>query len=245
MPGGGELSLETRDVTLDEAFCRTQPPPLAPGPYLLVTVRDTGCGMDEETKRRLFEPFFTTKPAGQGTGMGLAAVYGTARGHRGTVTISSELGRGTTVSVYLPSLAKATETPADPAAPAPPAATAHARILVVDDEADVREVAVAMLRAAGHEPLVAEDGPEALARYEQSFREIDLVLLDLVMPGMAGRDVFRALRRINPQARVLVASGYSFDGAAQGLLADGARGFVQKPFRIADLTAAVAAALRG
>jgi PAS domain S-box-containing protein len=241
MPQGGVLTLETQDANLEEAFCMIQTPPLPVGPYLMVSVVDTGSGMDEETKKRLFEPFFTTKAPGQGTGMGLAAVYGTVRSHRGAITISSEQGRGTTVRIYLPHLPEATVPTPAPLELSP--ATA-ARILVVDDEDAVREVAVAMLRTAGHETLAAESGRRALELYRQSWSEIDLVILDLVMPGIPGHHIFRALREINPGARVLLASGYSVEGEAQSLLKEGACAFVQKPFRFAELTTAVAEALR-
>jgi PAS domain S-box-containing protein len=241
MPEGGELAFETDGVVLDAEAGRLQSPEIPAGPYLRVVARDTGCGMSEETLTHLFEPFFTTKPVGKGTGMGLAAVYGTVRSHNGSIRVSSAPGHGTTVTILLPQAKGAPAVVAS--APAAPLAKTS-RIVIVDDEEICRTLATETLRAEGHRVTAFADGPEAVRHVRERGAETDLVILDLVMPGLSGRDTFRALREARPDLRVLLASGYSLDSEAQSLLDAGARGFVQKPFRLQDLLRAVAEALR-
>jgi PAS domain S-box-containing protein len=241
MPGGGELIVETDTAVLDAAYCRTSPQEIAPGPYLRIAITDTGCGMTEEVQRHLFEPFFTTKEPGQGSGMGLASAYGTIRSHRGAVNVYSEPGRGTTFRVYLP-LATGT---AEPEPPPPDAAPVRGSgcILVVDDEAIVRETVTEMLRPLGYRVATCADGPEAVAYYRDHAREVDLVILDLVMPGMSGRDAYAALKAVHPGVRVLLSSGYSLNGEAQAILDAGVLAFVGKPYRQAELARKVAEAM--
>jgi PAS domain S-box-containing protein len=241
MPRGGELTFETDIATLDAAYCRGNPHEIAPGPFLRISITDTGCGMIDEVRRHLFEPFFTTKKPGQGTGMGLASAYGTVRSHRGAINVYSEAGHGTTLRIYLP-LAVGAVAPEPPAADAAPVRGAGL-ILVVDDEPVVREMLSEMLRTLGYRVTACADGTEAVAVYREHAREVDLVILDMVMPGMGGRDTFHALRQIHPQVRALLSSGYTLNGEAQSILDEGVLAFVGKPYRLADLSRAVAEAL--
>jgi len=244
MPSGGELTFATENVTLDEVFCRRSPFDVQPGVHVKVTVTDTGQGMDERVRKRLFEPFFTTKAEGKGVGMGLAAVYGTVKRHRGAIEVESQPGRGSAFTLYLPAVAGAGPAGA-PAAPAAQPVSRHVRVLLVDDEELVLEMGLTVLRSLGHTATGAAGGAEALQKYQAAWREIDLVILDMVMPAMGGREVFDALRAVNPAVRVLLSSGYSLNGEAQRMLQDGAAGFVHKPYRQADLAAAIAEAVGG
>jgi CheY-like chemotaxis protein len=232
MPDGGTLTFLTKLV---QVTAGTPEQDLPAGPYLRIAVIDTGIGMDEETRRHLFEPFFTTKQQGKGTGLGLASVYGTVKDHHGAIHISSQPGRGTSVVIHLP-LHQMAEV-ASPAGPstAAPRESGAGRILLVDDEDSIRDISSEMLRSLGYEVSVSPDGATAVEAYRRDWREIDLVILDLVMPTLGGREAFIAMRAINPGLRALISSGYSMDGQVQELLLLGAADFVHKPFRIADL----------
>jgi PAS domain S-box-containing protein len=241
MPDGGVLAFETRVLELGLAEDRPAPFGLAPGAYLEVAVADTGSGMDEETLRHLFEPFFTTKGLGKGTGLGLASVYGTVKQHRGAIMAESAPGRGTRFVVLLPLSESAVQAQdAEPAAAAP---ASRGHILLVDDEALLAEITREFLAAMGYRVTVCRDGAEVLAHFGPSRPSIDLVILDMVMPRLGGKETFLALRAAEPEARVLLISGYSVEGEAQELLQAGARGFLQKPYSRADLARAVAGAM--
>jgi CheY-like chemotaxis protein len=245
MPNGGDLTFATDIATLDEAACRAHPSALTPGRYVEIRVTDTGTGMSPATLKHLFEPFFTTKAPGKGTGMGLASVYGTLTQHRGGISVSSEPGRGSTFRIHLP----LPEADAAPAACGTGAlAGAHSRgrlchILVVEDEPLVRDLAAEAARALGHQVTLCRDGEEAVEVYSRTWPQIDLVVLDVVMPKKAGRETFQALRAINPAVRVLVFSGYALDGDAQALLDDGALDFLRKPFSLAEFSRKLSALL--
>ena len=204
-----------------------------PGTYVVLSVTDTGTGISEETQAHIFEPFFTTKAEGKGTGMGLAAVYGTARSHRGAVTFTSEVGKGSTFYLYLPFWGEGVTSAASPA-------TTHnrgqGRILVIDDEEIVRQITTDLLRRLGYEVTGCSNGTEAVEFYRSMWRQIDIVLLDMIMPKLDGRDTFAALHRINPDVRAILMSGYSIDQSVQDTLKQGAAGFLQKPFSLADLS---------
>jgi CheY-like chemotaxis protein len=231
MPGGGELYLETANVELEEGVARMYG--LRGGPYVKVSVTDTGVGMDERTRQRIFDPFFTTKEMGRGTGLGLASAYGILKGHGGTITVSSEPGLGATFEIYLPSSGAPAEGESTPAEGIEPG---RGTVLVVDDEPVVREVTREMLSDLGYEVLTAGSGVEALEVYGERGPEIDVVVLDMIMPEMGGGEVYDALRTLSPEVRVLLSSGYSLDGQAAEILERGVRGFLQKPFRIEDLS---------
>lgn len=233
MPGGGTLTFETdvayrQDIPGEDGLA-----PVTPVDCLVVQVSDTGCGMSEEVRTRACEPFFTTKEVGQGTGMGLAAVYGTVKNHGGTVSVYSEPDHGTTVKIMLPF---GSEVPVpEPSPPGEAVEVGNLRILVIEDEAIVRNSLREVLETNGHEVVEATDGREGLELYRQRGDKIDLVILDLVMPEMNGRDCFRELKMVDPDVTVLLSSGYSINGEAQELLSEGVAGFIQKPFKLREL----------
>jgi signal transduction histidine kinase/CheY-like chemotaxis protein len=237
----GEIAVATRTVEMDTGSCARHPG-LKAGPCVVVSVTDDGCGMPREVQARIFEPFFTTKARGEGTGLGLSMTYGIVKNHGGSIGVYSEVGHGTTFNVYLPVDAQSATL-----AELPPEATevirGHGRILVVDDEEIVRGAAAAMLRHLGYEVVALADGEEAILYYRHFGDRIDLVLLDMVMPKMAGRECLQKLREINPQVRVVLSTGFGLNDAAQRILDEGAIGFAQKPYRAAELSRAVAAAL--
>ncbi len=234
MPQGGILELSLSEALADD--------PTSEGPphlrrYVVLTVRDTGVGMDEYVKSRIFEPFFTTKEPGKGTGLGMAMVYGIVRNHGGFIDIQSEVGKGTTVQVYLP---VPTESPSQPQEEAAGVAEgAGELILVVDDEEPLCNLLRDVLTRRGYRVLVARSGEEAVELYQQWRDEVDLVILDMIMPGMSGQETLEAILSLNPKARVLLTSGYTQEGAAGEALRKGAKGFLQKPYLITDLTAKV------
>jgi len=242
MPEGGDMTFATENVTLDEEFCSRSVLGVTPGAYVQVRITDTGVGMDPQTMQHLFEPFFTTKEKGKGTGMGLAAVHGTVYGHKGTLTVTSAPGKGTTFAMFLPvateGLVGATQQPVQGSE------RRKARILIADDEELVLMATTRLLEAAGHTVHQAHDGREAVEHYRKSWTDIDLVVLDMVMPEMNGGETFEFIREINPKARIVLASGYALDADAQKLLTEGTAGFVQKPFTGEALLRAIDDALR-
>jgi len=240
MATGGELTFEARvvDVAEDDP---TKDPAAPPGRYVMVSVADTGHGIAEGIRDRIFEPFFTTKEPGEGTGMGLATVYGIVTNHGGWVRVESEPGHGATFTVALPLAEEGTPAPAEGEAAAP--ISGSGRILVVDDEEVVRQTLCRMLGLLGYETADAADGAEAVARYQEPGRDFDLVIVDLVMPKMDGWQCCRALREIDPDVHLIVSTGYGAGGAAEQALAEGVAGFLQKPYRLARLAEVVANAM--
>ena len=233
MPEGGTLTFETRVLALDQSYCRSMPYEITEGVYLEVRVVDSGLGMDGETLRHIFEPFFTTKALGKGTGLGLASVYGTVKQHNGHIDVRSTVGLGSCFNVFLPLTDRPVAASEPPPAEEPPRGKGH--ILFVDDEPVVAEVTREILATLKYQVTVCRDGLEGVAFYERAWRTVDLVLLDMVMPRMGGKEAFLAMRRINPDAKILLVSGFSVEGEAQQLLQAGARGFLQKPYRRVDL----------
>ncbi len=240
MPEGGQLKITMEPVTLDVAFCREREW-MTPGKYLLLSVADTGLGISPENLERIFDPFFTTKAPGKGTGLGLSMVFGIVKNHGGCVDVRSEAGAGTVFRIYLPECpdgAPKEKAEMDPAFP-----RGRGRILLVDDQEPVREVAKDMLEALGYDVITAADGLEGVSRYRDLWREIDLVVLDMIMPNMSGGDCFRRMKEINPKARVVLSSGYSMDGAIQDVMNEGILAFIQKPYRLEELSRVVGTAV--
>jgi len=235
MPEGGTLTIETRNVELDAEACRRHPE-LRPGSYVLLAVTDTGHGMSSETLERVFEPFFTTKRDHGGTGLGLATVHGVVKQSGGEILVYSEPGRGTTFKIYLP----AVEAPPDAAAsdrPAAPRVRREVTVLVVDDERGVRELTVRMIERLGYRVLVAADGTEALAKAAAHDGPIDVLLTDVVMPRMGGRELARALRERRPEVRVIFSTGYAGEAAQTNGQVEPGTAVLTKPYALADLEA--------
>ncbi|MBW1999173.1 MAG: response regulator [Deltaproteobacteria bacterium] len=230
MPGGGDLYIETKNVALSEDFVRKYK--VAPGHYVMVSVRDTGMGMDEATQKRVFDPFFTTREIARGTGLGLASAYGIIRNHRGIINLQSRKGEGTTFRIYLPALRKEAARKMDNSKEI---FDGQRTVLLVDDEDIILDVGRQMLERMGFQVLVAKSGEEAVEIYDQHKSQIDLVILDMIMPDMNGGEVFDKIRGLNPSAKVLLSSGYSLNGQASEVLKKGCNGFIQKPFGIQDL----------
>ena len=237
MPQGGRITIRTAQVDLTAAEGEDPVFPLQPGPHLAITVEDTGHGIPAEILPRIFEPFFTTKGVGQGTGLGLAAVFGTVQQHQGRIAVASS-SAGTTFRLLLPLTGRVDTAPPVPAEPA-----GQGLILVVDDEASLRALAQEMLETLGYRVVCAGDGKAALDVVAQRGDEIALVLLDMVMPVMEGHACFEALRARRPGLPVVLATGYMDVGLLEPMRAAGLRGVVRKPYRMADLASAVAAAL--
>ena len=230
-PAGGELYLETKIVTLEETTCK--PYQTEPGCYVKISVTDTGTGMDETTRLKIFDPFFTTKGKSRGTGLGLASAYGIIKNHGGMITVYSEIGHGTTFNIYLPVSGKEAhqETPHEGRL-----VKGSATILLVDDEEMIIDVGRAMLERLGYRVLVSRAGQEAVKTIADEGNEIDLVILDLIMPGMDGGKTFDRIREIRPGMPVLLSSGYAINGQAHEIIARGCNGFIQKPYSISDLS---------
>ncbi len=233
MPDGGNLFVHTSVVDLKREKADGLLLSQASGRFVLVRISDTGTGMDAQTRKHIFEPFFTTKGPGRGTGMGLAAVYGAMRLHQGAIGVDSAVGRGTSFRLYLPCVE--TSTVPESRRPRPPAAHRALRILLVDDDPTVRDVSRQMIESLGHEVICCESGTQAVAEYAERWREIDLVIVDLVMPGMDGRETFHALRSIDPSIVALLATGYGIHGEAHDVVRDGMCGLLEKPFSMEDL----------
>jgi two-component system cell cycle sensor histidine kinase/response regulator CckA len=231
MPGGGELFLETMNMT--DAQMKGKSFKIKPGSYVVAKVRDTGIGMDRKTTERIFEPFFTTKGLAKGTGLGLASVYGMVKAHGGYIDVDSEKGQGTTFSIYLPSSGeKVQEIKASPET----IQGGKETLLLVDDEQMVLEVNQEMLEMMGYTVLVAKGGKEAIEFYRENRETISLVILDMIMPDMSGRDTYDKLKTMNPEVKVLLSSGYGINGQAAEFLERGCDGFIQKPFDIKEVS---------
>lgn len=230
MRGGGTLTVKTENLFIDMNACASLPD-ITPGDYVVLTVSDTGSGMNDEVRRRLFEPFFTTKKDGEvkGTGLGLATVYGVVTNHGGAVTVDSAPGHGATFRVFLPTGDK-------PATAEPPRRTGapdvSGTVLIVEDDPVVRDSAARILRALGCTVLTATDGRDGVELYTRRWPEIDGVLLDMRMPGMDGKEAFVRMKQVNPEVRVLLSTGYGRNEEAQELLDLGVRGLLCKPYQI-------------
>ena len=234
MPEGGDFILKTFNT--DRKNMKGRLYVLKPGKYVVLAVTDTGVGMDKETMERIFDPFFTTKDMGRGTGLGLASAYGIIKGHDGYIDVESKKGEGTTFGIYLPAsekkieksveiteqLLKGTET-----------------VLLIDDEETILDVGRDFLETMGYKAITARGGWEAIELYQKNQDDVDIVILDMIMPSMSGGEVYDRMKEINPDIKVLLSSGYSIDGQATDILNRGCSGFIQKPFNINELSATI------
>jgi len=227
MPGGGELYLQTENVTFDESYAN--PYEAKPGRYVKISVTDTGVGMDEATKERIFEPFFTTKEMGRGVGLGLASAYGIIKNHEGILNVYSERGEGTTFTICLPACEKKI---LDEKKPLEGIIRGTEAVLLVDDEDIIVDIGKKNLEKLGYKVTTARNGKEAVELYKKNQGNIDIVVLDMIMPEMGGGETYDKLKEINPDVKVILSSGYSIEGQASEILKRGCDGFIQKPFRM-------------
>ena len=238
MPEGGELRLTTENLD----FSEKRPPhsQLLLQKYVRITLTDTGTGMDDATMQRIFDPFFTTREMGRGTGLGLASAYGIIKNHGGVITVQSELGQGTSFHIYLPASGKDVSVfEKDPHQ----LIQGSEAIMVVDDEPLILEIAVEMLETLGYRVVPAGGGQAALDLFQNLHGELDLVILDMIMPGMSGEQTYERLKAIDPSVKVMLSSGYSMSGQAERIIRKGCRDFLQKPFNLGELSRKVRAAL--
>ncbi len=237
MPDGGKITIKTRNVSLDREFVRAHMGS-ASGNYVMLTVSDTGTGIDPETKEHIFEPFFTTKELGRGTGLGLASVYGIVKNHGGYITCDSEVGEGTRFTIYFPVFKKGSgRLDREMGNNTPKGGTET--ILVVDDEKAILDFCGSALGRFGYEVITASSGEEAIELYKERQDTIDLVIMDLSMPGMGGQRCLREIKGLDPEALAIVASGYSPDVQANVLKEAGAEGYIAKPYQLEDLLYAI------
>ncbi|CAB1059211.1 PAS/PAC sensor hybrid histidine kinase [Olavius sp. associated proteobacterium Delta 1] len=231
MPDGGDIFIQTENVYLSDDYCI--PFEVPAGNYVKASVTDTGTGISKEIIERIFEPFFTTKDVGKGTGLGLASAYGIIKNHNGVIRVYSELGNGTTFSIYLPAsdvkVAQDIQVSSE-------LLKGNEKILLVDDEEGTIHVEKLMLKELGYSVLPALSGHEAVQLYKENMVNLDLVALDMIMPQMNGKDTYVELKRINPKVKVLLVSGYSLNKQIEELLDKGCNGFIQKPFDIVQLS---------
>ena len=234
MPGGGEIEIRTGHVALDDAEARSMG--VAPGAFVRISVTDSGIGMDTETLEKVFDPFFTTKEIRRGTGMGLASAYGIVRNHNGAINVSSKKGEGTTFTLHLP---ESVSVDAQKNVTRWGAAGAEKTILLVDDEAMIVEVCSRMLESMGYRVICASSGREAVDLYRHHSEEIEIIILDMIMPGMGGGKTFDRLKQIDGSVKVILSSGYSIDGEASEIMERGCNGFIQKPFSLDALSSKI------
>lgn len=235
MPKGGGLRIQTTNLTLFTAD--TAHLEIKPGDYVRVAISDTGIGMTGETLKRVFEPFFTTKSRDGGTGLGLASAYGIIRNHGGAISVYSEFGYGSTFNMFLPSSAK--KKLEEHLTPESPLFTGNESILLVEDEPAVLEATMELLTGLGYTVIKASSGQEAISIFQDRLATIDLVILDMILPGMSGAHVFQQLRSLNPEVKVILSSGYGLQGQVRNVMESGCRRFIQKPYCFSELSAAV------
>jgi PAS domain S-box-containing protein len=236
MPNGGKLQIETELVHLDKTFSATHPG-ANPGNYIHITISDTGQGMDKETLSKIFEPFFTTKEKDKGTGLGMSMVYGIVKNHGGYINVYSEAGKGTIFNIYFPPLMKKlVEVEKEAKTQTESVATGQETILVVDDEDIIRNMLQEVLEGMGYTVLLADNGEDALKLYRGRCNDIDLVIIDMIMPKMGGKETYLALKKINPDIKTILASGFSQDTVVREILGAGVNGFIHKPFTTTELS---------
>lgn len=240
MPDGGELTFKTENVFIDQNSANKYPD-LTAGNYVKISVTDTGCGIPPELRDKIFEPFFTTKEEGKGTGLGLASVYGIIKRHLGYITFESDINKGTTFTVYLPASEKqlpAKEVKGD-------IFRGSGTILYADDEDHIRNLVKTQLKNIGYEVLLAKDGEEALEIYKKNKDSISLVILNLVMPHCGGKQAFKKLMKQYPEVKIIMTSGHTMEEQSAEFIKEGAKGFIQKPFKISSLSKIIHDVIKG
>ena len=239
MPKGGELFLKTSNLSYKDMRGRTYKP--KKNEYVSMVVTDTGMGMDRRVLDHLFEPFFTTKETGKGTGLGLASVYGIVKGHGGYIDVESEQGKGTTFSIYLPASHKTVKRSVQTFNELN---RKSGTVMIVDDEKSILEVGSRMLEKLGFTVFKAENGAKAVEIYKAEGGKIDLAIVDMIMPGMDGEELYDRIKEISPNAKILLSSGYDMNGRVTEIMERGCDGFLQKPFSIEELSQRVGEALK-
>jgi CheY-like chemotaxis protein len=234
MPNGGKLSITTSNVDLDDPYCNTHPY-VQPGPYVMLEVKDTGHGMSSEVKSHLFEPFFTTKPKGRGTGLGLATIYGAVKQAGGSIEVESEEGAGAAFKIYLPRVRISPERPEEESLSALKMPGGTETILLVEDERIVRELAIKILKRLGYNVLNAPDAAQAIAVAKEYKDSIHLLMTDVVMPGMNGRQLAAHLIPLHPEMKILYASGYTDETISHHGIIEEDLNFIAKPYSLQDL----------
>ena len=232
MPDGGRLTFQTENVMLGKRYCKAVQ--IKTGAYILMTVSDTGCGMDQETVKHIFEPFFTTKGIGKGTGLGLSMAYGIVKNHDGHISCYSELNQGTTFSIYLPALEEKTREQASESKKQK-IVSGSETVLLVDDDKTLLNLGQDILGESGYTTIAAKSGEKAIEIYKREKERIDLVILDIGMPGMGGYKCLNKLLKISPDIKVIIASGYSADKNIKELLKSGAKDFIGKPYQLTNM----------
>ncbi|MBD3316937.1 MAG: response regulator, partial [Chitinivibrionales bacterium] len=245
MARGGTLTFATSITSIDKSDTRVAEYNTEAGDYMVVSVSDTGSGMNSDTLSHMFEPFFTTKEVGKGTGLGLASVYGIVKNHGGHVAVESVVGVGTTFDVYIPLLSPG-EAPTDNLVkPRTDIIRGNGHIVVIEDEEIVRKLCQEILPEYGYTVTILENGIEGVNYYLEHWREVDAVLVDMIMPGMNGAECISALRKTNPEVKVIVMTGFDFTEKTTAILSSGIDAFLQKPFRETTLLKTIADVLAG
>ena len=241
MPNGGNLKIICQSAILDEFFCKASPFKINPGKYYKLTVEDTGEGISKENLKRIFEPFFTTKETGKGTGLGLASVYATVMQHHGALSVYSELQHGTSFNLFFPACA---DTQLQVSQKIRLATKGTGNILLIEDEPFLREITQKSLNFLGYDVDTTENGVEGLKAFKNSPQKYDLVILDMIMPKMNGKECFHELKKIEPNLKIILASGFYLDNELEDLKKLGLSGFIKKPFQVAELSELIANTLK-
>jgi len=233
MPDGGNLSFETRNIYLDQNYCEANAFKIAPGDYIEIAVKDTGCGIDQKIQNKIFEPFFTTKEQGKGTGLGLAAIYGTIQNHHGAINVYSEIDTGTVFRVYLPTSTEITKP--QPLENNKKTPKGSGKIILIDDEEIIRITGTHLLKDMGYKVFAFDNGLDAIEMFKKQHLEIDLIITDMIMPKINGSDTFYKLREIDSNCKVIISSGFTREESIAELKAAGLAGFIKKPFKSREL----------
>lgn len=242
MPSGGQLTIETADIVIDNQFIDKKDLNCPPGSYVSITITDSGIGITPEIMKHLFEPFFTTKRDGKGTGMGLAAVYGIVESHKGCITVDSVLNEGSTFTMYIPATTKKNKKNGFSVHPSPSLNSTH--VLVIDDEIRVAELFKNVLNTSGYRATTASGGEDGIDIYKNNSGAFDLVLIDMTMPSLSGRETFLKLKELNPSVVAILVSGFAQSDDVDQALSEGFSGFIQKPCSRYELHNSIQRALR-